>query len=311
MLSRAANSVYWMARYLERADNVARFIDVNAHLILDLGQSADQAQWHPLIVTSDDEKEFAARYPDSSEAHVIRFLTFDEANPNSLLSCINAARENARTVREIIPSDMWEKMNELYHQVQAHSRSNSVRDLQQLYAQVRSANYWFAGLLQNVVSHGEAWHFLRLGRMIERADKTARLIDVKYFYLLPSPDAVGSASDSVQWGAVLKSVNAFEMYRKQFHRIVYQDVAEFLIFDPLFPRSMAYCVASCAKSLIKITRRTTDAGREIAALQAVLEATDTTTILKNGLHEFIDQFQIRLNVFDRAIHRSFFGQTIS
>lgn len=311
MLSRAANSVYWMARYLERADNVARFIDVNAHLILDLGQPSDQTQWHPLIVTSDDEKEFAARYPDSSEANVIRFLTFDETNPNSILSCINAARENARTVREIIPSDMWEKMNELYHQVQAHSRSDSVRDLQQLYAQVRSANYWIAGLLQNVVSHGEAWHFMRLGRMIERADKTARLIDVKYFYLLPSPDAVGSAFDSVQWGAVLKSVNAFEMYRKQFHRIVYQDVAEFLIFDPLFPRSLAYCAASCVKSLARITQAPTDAHREIAALQAMLEATSTATILKKGLHEFIDGFQARLNIFDRAIHRSFFGQTVS
>jgi uncharacterized alpha-E superfamily protein len=299
-----------MSRYLERADNVARFIDVNAHLILDMGVKASAAQWQPLVITSGDEEDFAKRYKDASEKNALRFLTFDENNPNSIYSCICSARENARTVREVIPSDMWEEINDLYHLVQRHSRKKSITDLEKFYNHIRTANYLFTGLMDNVMSHGEAWHFARMGRMLERADKTARILDVKYFLLLPNPEDVDSPTDTIQWGAVLKSANAFEMYRKQFHRINYKNVAQFLVFDPVFPRSMTHCVNTVEKSLNTIIfpdAMNSPAKLETTKLRAMLSASSIENVLKNGLHEFIDIFQFNLNIVDGAIYNSFFA----
>lgn len=311
MLSRVASSIYWMCRYLERADNVARFINVNAHLTLDLGMVEDNTQWHPLVITSGDEADFAKRYGKPTEKNVIRFLTFDEKNPNSILSCINYARENARTVREAIPSEMWEKINELYHMVQIHSRKQRVTNLQDFYTQVRMDNHLFTGFLEDAMSREEGWHFARLGKMIERADKTARFLDVKYFLLLPDTEAVDSPYDAVQWGAVLKSANAFEMYRKQFHRLNYKDVAQFLIFDPLFPRSIVHCMQAAERSLAAICATIESeppAQVEMAKLQKMLAASSIDSILNNGLHEFIDVFQFDLNIVDQAVYQSFFAR---
>ncbi|MEM9964337.1 MAG: alpha-E domain-containing protein, partial [Asticcacaulis sp.] len=201
MLSRVANSLYWMSRYLERAENVARFIDVNTHLMLDLALPVDQTQWLPLISASDDEEAFKERYEHADEKSVVRFLTFDDKNPNSILSCINKARENARTIREVIPVDVWERINELYHLTQAHSRKRSVGALESYYNEVRRSGNHFAGMLINAMSRDESWHFARMGQLLERADKTARLLDVKYFLLLPKGEAIDSPYDNVQWGA--------------------------------------------------------------------------------------------------------------
>jgi len=311
VLSRVANSIYWMSRYLERADNVARFINVNVHLTLDLGMEGNNTQWHPLVVTSGDEADFTKRYGKPTEKSVIRFLTFDEKNPNSILSCINYVRENARTVREAIPSDMWEKINELYHLVQRHSRKQRITNLQEFYTHIRLSTHLFTGFFEDIMSREEGWHFARVGKMIERADKTARFLDVKYFTLLPNPEYVDSPYDAVQWGAVLKSVNAFEMYRKQFHRLNYKDVAQFLIFDPLFPRSLMHCMQAAERSLRAICTSielSSPAQAEMIKLQAMLAGTTIDTILTGGLHEFIDIFQFNLNVVDQAIYKSFFAR---
>lgn len=309
MLSRVANSVYWMSRYLERMDNVARFINVNVHLTLDLGMAEASAQWHPLVVTSGDEKDFEARYGKATEKTALRFLTFDEKNPNSILSCINNARENARTVREAIPSDMWEKINELYHFAHRHSRKQRMTNLQEFYQHIRMCNHLFSGFLEDAMSREEGWHFARMGKMIERADKTARFLDVKYFTLLPRPEDVDTPYDSVQWGAVLKSANAFEMYRKKFHRLNYKDVTTFLIFDPAFPRSLMHCVQTAERSLAGICASielSSPAQAEMAKLHQMLASTKIDTILAGGLHEFIDVFQFNLNIVDQSIFTSFF-----
>jgi len=281
------------------------------HLTLDLGITGDDAQWQPLVVTSGDEADYAKRYGKANEKNVIRFLTFDEKNPNSILSCISSARENARTVREVIPGDLWERINELYHVVQRHSRKQRISDLQEFYKHIRMQSHLFTGLQEDAMSREEGWHFARMGRMIERADKTARILDVKYFFLLPSPEYVNSPYDAVQWGAVLKSANAFEMYRKQFHRISYRDVAQFLIFDPLFPRSMAHCVSAAKRSLSAIctaTQQAPPAKMEMAKLESMLSSAAIDTILSNGLHEFIDVFQFNLNVVDQCVYQSFFDR---
>ena len=312
MLSRVANSIYWLNRYIERADNVARFISVNVHLSLDLDMSESGAQWQPLVVTSGDETDFTKRYGKPTEKSVLRFLTFDEKNPNSILSCICCARENARTVREAIPSDMWEKINALYHFVQRHSRKQRITNLQEFYQHIRMSNHMFSGFHEDAMSREEGWHFARLGKMIERADKTARFIDVKYFTLLPTPEYVDSPTDAVQWGAVLKSVNAFEMYRKKFHRLNYRDVAHFLMFDPAFPRSIMHCVQTAQRSLEAICGAislSSPAQAEMTKLEKMLASTNIESILKNGLHEFIDIFQFNLNVVDQAVYTSFFART--
>ena len=310
MLSRVASSIYWMSRYLERADNVARFIDVNARLILDMGWEREEAQWDPLVHASGDEEDFSNRYQGYDEKNVVQFLTFDSKNPNSIIACVQNARENARTVREIISSEIWETVNALYHLVDKHSRKRKIDNLQIFFREVHQASQLFAGQIENTMSHGEGWHFARVGRLLERADKTARMLDVKYFLLLPSGEHVDSPYDTVEWGAVLKSVSGFEMYRKQFHRVNYRDVTQFLILDKDFPRAIRFCVDTAARSLGCITDRLdveAVATKEMAILRDSLDDTDINTILNSGLHEFIDIFQFNLNVVDEAIYQSFFA----
>jgi len=308
MLSRVANSIYWMSRYLERAENVARFIDVNRHLMLDMGLSVEETQWSPLIATSGDDEDFNKRYSVADEKSVVRFLTFDDKNPNSILSSIYRARENARTVREVIPVEVWEKINELYHLTQAHSRKRSVEALADYYRQVRQSGNIFAGMMINAMSRGDGWHFARMGQLLERADKTARLLDVKYFLLLPRSEQVDSPYDNVQWGAVLKSVNALEMYRQEYHSINYRDVTQFLLFSKAFPRSVRFSLDYARNCLEAICADQPDspALTSMAALHTGILGGDTAAIIASGLHEFIDDFQLSLNELDQSIYETFF-----
>jgi len=310
MLSRTANSIYWMSRYLERADNVARFIDVNTRLILDMGRARQDAQWEPLVLATGDEEEFKSRYTTFDEHSTVKFLTFDKENPNSILSCVQHVRENARTVREIISSEMWENINALYHLVRKHSRKREIDDLQKFLKQVHQATHLFAGLIENTMSHTESWHFARMGRLIERADKTARMLDVKYFLLLPTGETVDSLQDTVEWGAVLKSVSGFEMYRKQFHRAQYKNVTQFLILDEDFPRAINYCINMAARSLMIIVKSLeieNTASQAMSQFQKFLAGATIEDILAIGLHEFIDEIQLKLNTVDQCIYQSFFA----
>jgi uncharacterized alpha-E superfamily protein len=309
MLSRVANSIYWLGRYLERADNVARFIDVNTHLMLDLSLSKDATQWYPLIAASGDDEDFNKRYKVADEPTVVKFLTFDEKNPNSILQCIYRARENARTVREVIPAEMWEKINALYHLTQSQSRKRSIADLADYYKEVRQSGHLFTGLMENTMSREQGRQFAYLGQMLERADKAARLLDVKYFLLLPGADYIDSAYDAVQWGAVLKSVDALEMYRQQFHTINYRDVTQFLLFSKAFPRSILFCLDMAEQALASLPGDGADPNRaktDMAALTGMIRAEDTRHIIAAGLHEFIDDFQARLNLVDGSIYETYF-----
>jgi uncharacterized alpha-E superfamily protein len=311
MLSRVANSIYWMSRYLERADNVARFIDVNTYLMLDLSLDKDQTQWYPLVATSGDDEDFNARYQTADEKSVVRFLTFDAKNPNSLFACIAHARENARTVREVIPVEMWEIINELYHSSLAHTRKRSITDLQDYFKLVRQTGHLYTGLKNNAMSRDQGWQFAHMGQMLERADKTARLLDVKYFLLQPHNHQTDSAYDAVQWGAVLKSVNAIEMYRQIYHQINSADVAEFLLFSNAFPRSVNYCLSSAARAMAMIADDPEKPNRaliEISILNKTIETSHTLDVIASGLHEFIDVFQYNLNLVDTAVHEAFFAQ---
>lgn len=312
MLSRVANSIYWMSRYIERAENVARFVDVNLHLMLDLPVEL-QEQWLPLTQVTGDYSYFAEKYGDPTEENVIRFLTFDTDYRNSIVSCVAAARENARTVREIISSEMWEHVNRFHLFLRsAHTDGVSPDDLHEFYERVKEGSHLFWGITDGTLSHETGWHFARLGRLIERADKTSRILDVKYFILLPKVADVGSPFDNIQWAALLKSASALEMYRKRHRRILPRDVVNFLVLDGAFPRAMHYCLIKAEESLRAVTgsaRGTfqTSAEQYLGRLRAELDYADVDAIIESGLHEYIDQFQTKLNDVGSAIHETFFA----
>jgi uncharacterized alpha-E superfamily protein len=309
MLSRVADSVFWMARYVERAENVARFIDVNHNLTLDLGEELGD-QWGPLVYTTGDHEAFFNRYGAATRDNVLKFLTFDQENPNSILSCLTCARENARTAREIISSDMWEELNRFYLLVRDAARTGSAGDYE-FFAQVKRASHLLIGTTDTTMSHGEAWHFARLGRLLERADKTSRIVDVKYFLLLPRAADVGSSLDVVQWSALLRSASALEMYRRIHGRIAPVRVVDFLVLDRNFPRSIRYCVGGAERSLHAITgtpdgRFGNRAEQELGKLRSALDFTSIDDVISQGLHEFIDDIQSRTNRVGEAIFNCFF-----
>ena len=310
MLSRVADSIYWMARQMERAENLARFVEVTFGLMLDVPRDGIE-QWQPLVSTTGDGLWFKEHYGDATRENVIRFLTLDSDYPGSIRSCVRSARENARGIRETISSEMWEHLNNLYITVNDAANSKDlVQSPHDFLEEVKHGNHLFTGITDNTMSHGEGWHFARLGRYVERADKTSRILDVKYFHLLPTPEDVGTPLDDVQWSAVLRSVSGFEMFRKRHRGITPGRVVGFLILDRLFPRSIMHCVNAANDSLHAISSSPVDtfwnaAEKRLGQLRSELAYTTVDDIMGIGLHEFLDSFQTKLNGVDETIHQSF------
>lgn len=311
MLSRVANSVYWMSRYVERAENIARFLGVNLNLILDFPGTSD-FQWEPMIHATGDRKEFEKRYPNYSQENVIKFLVFDAEYRNSILSCLRNARENARSIREVISSEMWEQLNQFYLELNSEKESRTIiDDPNKIFLMVKMRSHLFLGLLYSTMSYQESWHFARMGMMLERADKTSRILDVKYFMLLPSVDYIGTPYDNIQWSALLKSASALEMYKKKYQRIAPKTVTEFLIFDDEFPRSIRHSVIKMEESMHYITGtplRSTYSRpeKELGRLRSDLDYGDIDEVISFGVHEFLDKIQQKMNRLDEAINATFF-----
>lgn len=311
MLSRVANSIYWLNRYIERAENVARFIDANYHMTLDIPDSASD-QWQPLINTTGDHELFQELYGKANRESAIEFLVFERNNPNSIYSCVRAARENARSVREYISSEMWEQLNTFYLMINNAAKDVSLDLPHQFFVDIMSASHAFIGITDSTMDHGEGWHFGRLGRMLERADKTSRILDVKYFILLPSVDYVGSSYDNILWGALLRSASAFEMYRKRHGRIDPKKIVEFLLLDASFPRAVHYCIVTATISMNNITgspRGTfvNKAEQSLGRLLSEFNFAALEDIFDFGLHEYLDQTQTRINAVGAEIQKDFFS----
>lgn len=312
MLSRVANSVYWMHRYIERAENYARFMNVNFNLALDLPPNVNQ-QWEPLLTATADTELFSKYYDQSTRENVIQFMTFDKRNPNSILSCLSYARENARTIREVISKEMWEHLNSFYLMFRDISPEEQEWDqTQELFVEIRNAIQLFYGIIDATITRNEAWHFGRLGRFLERADKTSRFLDVKYFTLLPDVSAVGSTIDLMIWSAVLKSVSAYNMHRQQYRSLTPSSIVEFLLLDRRFPRAVAHCIRQAELSLYEISGNNITNGfgnlaeRTLSKLRADIEFTETADIFKVGLHQYLDNFQTRTNEIGDAIYETYF-----
>jgi uncharacterized alpha-E superfamily protein len=314
LLSRVADAMYWMNRYVERAENVARFVDVNLHWVLDSPSSGSLDPWASLVAASGDHALFSERYGAPTPDAVLRFLTLDAQNPNSILSCLRAARENARSVREVISSEMWRQLNELHLAVSECGRNPELvlGTPGDFFDRLKRDCHAFVGITYLTMTHNEAWHFGRLGRLLERADKTSRIVDVKGFLLLASarePDAI----DEIQWSALLKSASAFEMYRKRHGRVTPNDVIDFLLLEAKFPRSIRYCLTKAERSIYAITGSPwglgpSSAERELGELRRRIDAAESAAILEAGLHEWIDDVQTRINRVGEAVFETFFSQ---
>lgn len=315
MLSRVADSIYWMSRYIERAENLARFVDVTLNLILDQPQTG--GHWEPLVYTTGDHEFFEERYGEANEANVVKFLVFDKSYGGSIISCLNSARENARTVREAISSEAWEQINSFYHIVRdAANSDDSSRTNPEFFDLVREQSQLFNGILDATLSHASGWHFANLGRLLERADKTSRILDVKYYTLLPDPKDVGTTLDDLQWSSVLRSASGFETYRKQFHTITVHRIVEFLVFDRFFPRAVQFCVNHADESLHAISGSQLNtyqnlAEQKLGRLKSALAYSDVESIVNHGLHEFIDSLQVDLNDVAAAIGEAFFNVPVA
>jgi uncharacterized alpha-E superfamily protein len=313
VLSRVAESIYWMCRYIERAENIARVVNVNWHLALD--DVSAEPQWQPLIAITADEELFLERYDEMNQRNVFTFLALDKTYANSIYSCMKQARENARGVREIIPGDLWEQVNTFYRKVEDAARDASTLSQPHAFLEmvIKESNE-FIGRTLTTMTHDDSWYFCRLGRMIERADKTSRILDVKYFYLLPSPNDVGSPLDHVQWAALLRSVSALQSYRQRYGQILPVNVVEWLLLSHDFPRSVRYCVESVQYAIEKISGSpqgvyTHDSQRKADQLRSHLACARAEEVVLAGLHEFIDGFQTQLNDLGDTIRRDYFDRT--
>ncbi len=330
MLSRVADAVYWMNRYMERAENVARFVDVSFHLALDLPTMA-ASPWGALVAATGDDALFRERFGEPEQRTVLRFLTFDREYPSSVVSCLAKARENALRSREQVSTEVWQQVNEAYLLAKeaeaAFGAAPEDRAPYELFAAVKKACHAFVGTTYMTMSHDEAWHFGRIGRLLERADKTSRILDVKS-YLIGEPGGSGPrlegtgdgatriraqvpGRDEIEWAALLRSASAFEMYRRQHGALDRHKVLDFLVLDRTFPRSMLYCVRKAEESLRTITGtpfdgRATHAERAIGRLHADLEFLEVRDLLARGLNRFVMGFQEELNAVGDAIASSFF-----
>jgi uncharacterized alpha-E superfamily protein len=309
MLSRVAETIYWMSRQVERAENLSRFLEVTWNLTLDQPENLVDP-WEPLVLATADTEWFRKKYGVANAQTVTQFLAFDDEYASSMVSCLRMARENARSVRESLSSETFEQLNEFYHFVN-DAAERGVEPTPDFFDAVRRQALMWTGTLDCTNSRDTTWHFANVARMLERADKTSRILDVKYFNLLPRLDHVGTAIDDLQWSALLLAISGFEAYRRQYHMIELENVIEFFLFSETFPRSLLHCVASADWSLREIheASRSVEPGvaqSQVADLRHRLANTSVQEVLAGGMHEFVDALQIELNNIGNSMDEDFF-----
>jgi len=315
MLSRVANSLYWMSRYIERAENISRLLDVNLQLMLDFVSLDDQQlkeHWLPILRSAGDEETFFKHYTTANSQSVTEFMTFREENPNSVLSCLFAARENARQIRDQISLEMFEVLNDCYHFL----KSKDARDVWNMgahdfYEQIKKYSQLFQGLTDSTFPRNEGYEFIQFGKFLERADKTTRILDLKYHILLPQVSDVGGAVDAAQWQAVLRSASALEGYRN-FHvaDIVPWKVVEFLLFSEEFPRAIRFCLQRVDNFLHLLAGTNkgeykSEEERVFGRMLSEMNFMRIEDVMNSGLHQYLESIQTSLDRMDDFIHRAF------
>ena len=312
MLSRIADSLFWLARYIERAEDTARILDVNYHMLLEQSQDAYQLRWEPLMVMAGEENLFRKLYSEVNAENVFEFLAFRHDNPSSIVQCIAKARENARTIRDCISREMWEDINGLYHMV---SRFNPTDEIvagpHRFCDKIKFGTHRFHGVTDATLEHDEGWQFLRIGWSLERAEMTSRLVDVQYQNLLDELPTLGTP-DNHQWMAVLRSVGAFEAYHRQFHSSIEPEkVAGMLILQPLHPRSIRYSTTEVQSGLRAISGTSpgsyaNEAERLAGRVVERLSYDKIEEIFKQGLHSYLNELSDMFRLIGSDIARNYF-----
>jgi len=313
MLSRVASNLYWMSRYVERAENTARVLDVAWRMSLLVKESRMQDQeWSAPLNITGTLFPFAGRHNVVCAREVLHFMALDPENPSSILACARQARENAKAVRGAITSEMWEVLNATWLEMQQMDEDKMVaRGVSQFFDWVKERSHLFRGVTFGTMMREDGYDFARLGTHFERADSTARILDVKYHVLLPSVKDVGGAVDYYQWSAVLRSVSAFEAYRK-----VYRDVitplklAELLILRDDIPRSLHFCMRQVHETLERVQNaQSSETLRQAGQIVSGLQYGRISDIFASGLHEYLTDFLVDTQELGRLIQASFFSSS--
>jgi len=310
MLSRVAENIYWLARYVERAENTARLVRVNSHLELDTPRGIAPG-WEPLVDITGLRDHFVSVDREPNERNIVRFLIGDAGNPGSILSSLAAARENCRTVREILPRQCWERLNELHLFAKENIQSGLTKGGRDNFLDgIIAGSQGITGLLGSVMYRDEAWHFARLGRNLERADMTTRIIDVRSTDLFPDDLLESRSLDTLQWISVLRSLNGYQAYRRQVAiRVSRPDVLTFLFHDAKFPRSFMHCLDAVDESVWGLDSAG-PATRGIRAFKRKLLKINVGEMNQASLHEFIDELQIDIGRLHAHLAETFFPPPI-
>jgi uncharacterized alpha-E superfamily protein len=311
LLSRVADHQYWMSRQIERAENLARLVRVSEEMLLDdetLGSGpAQEEYWTPVLRATAMEGSFRALYPRPGRGDAARFLTLDQRNPDSILSCVRQARENARSVRDKISDEMWSELNALHILLGSEEGADLLaRSPHAFYERVIGSSMLFDGITEATLSRDEGWSFLRLGRLLERADMTSRFLDIRF-----GDDPADDARSSLRWGAILRACSAHASYRRLYGgEIAVANVVDLLVFSNEFPRSVRHCLRRADQVLHDISgtptgRYSNSCEKITGALLARLSFSGPSEVMSRGLHEYIDELQVQLNGAGQAVFETY------
>lgn len=309
MLGKTAGGLFWMQRYLERSENIARLVDAGFRIALTRSEAAED-EWGSVLTTAGVRRAYAQRYDKVDGSSVINFLLRDKTNPNSVLSVIESARNNARLVRTALTREVWEATNECWMTLKEALRTQiSDNELPDVLSLIRQQSAQVRGAQSGTMMRNDIYFFAQLGAFVERADSTARILDVKYYVLLPSLSYVGSSLDNVQWETILRSVSAYRAFRwLNPGETNPRNIAQFMILDQVMPRSLAFCAGRMAGALEAIAREYGGSGSSLelaSALRRDLETANIDMIVDNGLHQFIQDFIKRNNAISAQIEQEF------
>ena len=310
MLSRVASRIFWMSRQMERAENMARILGVTSNMVLFGNKDTrEQNLLAPLTITGTAEAYFERAKPLTFDS-LVQFLALDEDNPSSIYSCLRWARDNAHAVRWQITSEMWETLNATWLEMKAVKKSalSGADGATKFFDWVKERSHLFRGVTYGTILRGEAFHFSRLGTHLERADNTARILDVKYHIILPRVEDVGGALDYYQWTSLLRSVSGFETYRALYRdQILPIRVAEMLVLERRMPRSLASCFDFITESMDRIEGSDRAAKRLASELHARLTHADIEEIFQGGLHEYLTEVLEDINELGARIQTAYLG----
>jgi uncharacterized alpha-E superfamily protein len=310
MLSRVADRVFWMSRQMERAENMARILGVTSNVLLfGTKETREQNLLAPLSITESEEAFFECHKHLTSRT-LIEFLALDESNPSSIYSCLKWARENAHAARWQITSEMWETLNTTWIEMRAIKRERVTgAGATEFFDWVKDRSHLFRGVTYGTIMRGETFNFSRLGTFLERADNTARILDVKYHILLPSVEDVGGALDYYQWAALLRSVSSFETYRALYRDQIFPiKVAQLLILERRMPRSLAACFEQVTLALDRIEGQSDHTVKRLAnEINVRLTHADIEEIFQGGLHEYLTVCLEDISELGSRIQRSYLG----